>query len=275
MPADLSLYSFEALWHPWVFAWILLIQVAYLLAVGPWRRAFRWGPPVPLGQKLAFSAAVWTVYIADGTPIHLIAENYLFSFHMVEHVLLTMVFPPLFIVGIPTWMVRPLLRWRPMLAMSRVLTHPVLALLLFNLIYSLWHLPVAYEAVLYYHWFHGVQHVILVATAVISWMPVCSLVPELPRLSDGGQMLYIFLSGVAQIAVFGVITFAETHIYDFYAAAPRLWAISPMMDQQLAGVVMKVGGMAVYLIAWGIIFFRWAAREERAMRAQPSGHASG
>lgn len=264
MPAQLQLHTFADLWHPWVLAWVVLVQVAYLLAAGPWRQAFRLGPPVPRYQKLLFSIAIWTVYLSEGTPLHVLSEVYLFSAHMVQHILLTMILPPLLLLGIPAWMIRPFLRPRPVAWVFRLLVKPAPALLLFNLIYSVWHMPGAYQAALWFHWFHMIQHAILVFTALLAWWPICSPLPEFPRLSPGAQMLFIFVSGVLQIAVFGVITFAESVLYDFYAQAPRIWeAVTPHVDQQLAGITMKVGGMGVYLITWGIIFFRWAAREEK------------
>lgn len=263
MPAQLQMYAFADLWHPQVFAWIALLQVAYLLAVGPMREGYRWGPPVPTRQKVWFSVALWLVYLSEGTPLHVLAEHYLFSAHMIQHTLLTMIMPPILLAGTPAWMMRPLVKPRPLRFVARLLTRPAPALLLFNLIYSLWHVPIAYQSTLWWHGFHMVQHAILVFTAILMWMPIASPVEELPQLSDGAKMLYIFIAGVAQIAVFAVITFSDSVLYQFYADAPRIWGLPADWDQQIAGVIMKVGGMGVFIIAWGIIFFRWVAREER------------
>lgn len=264
MPAQLQMYPFADLWHPWVFAWILLLQVAYLLAVGPWRAAFRWGPPVPTRQKVWFAIALWSVYLSEGTPLHLLSEQYLFSAHMLQHTFLTMIMSPLLILGLPVWMLRAVLRPRPVAFVFKWLTKPAPALLLFNLVYSVWHMPIAYQASLFHHWFHMVQHVILVFTALLTWWPICSQMDEFPPLPPPLKMLYIFVSGVAQIAVFGMITFAETVIYDFYAQAPRVWpGFTAQMDQVVAGAIMKEGGMGIFLLVWGIVFFKWAAAEER------------
>jgi len=256
-------YSFADLWYPDLLAWILLLNAAYLLLVNVWRRAYNWGPPVPAYQQVLFSLGLWTVYISEGTPIHVISENYLFSVHMFQHTLLTMIMPPLILLGTPEWSLRPLLRHRPVRALLRMLVHPVPAVLLFNLIYSLWHLPVAYQAILLYHWFHAVQHAILVATAILMWWPVCSPTRELPRLSEPGQMVYLFMAGLTQIAAFAVITFADVVLYPFYEEAPRIFGIDAMADQQLAGAIMHLSGGIIFILAWVIIFFRWATREER------------
>ena len=263
LPAQLQLHAWADLWHPWVLAWIVLMQVAYLLAVGPWRQAFRWGAPVPVRQQVLFSVALWSVYLSEGTPLHVLAEVYLFSGHMIQHVILTMVLPPLLILGTPAWAMRWVLRWRPVAFVFRYISKPLPALLLFNLIYSFWHLPGAYQATLHFHWFHMVQHAILVSTAALTWWPIVSPLPEFPPLQPLVRMLYIFVSGVCQIAVFGVITFSDSAMYEFYAQAPRIWPwLDPLVDQQLAGIIMKVGGMAIYILTWGIVFFQWANREE-------------
>ena len=262
MSAQLHLYPFVELWHPWVFAWILLIQIAYLLAVGPLREGFRWGAPVSTAQQISFSIGLWTIYLSEGTPLHILSEHYLFSMHMIQHILLTLILPPLVLMGVPAWMFRPVIRGRVGSVAARVLTHPVVALLAFNLIYSIWHMPLAYQSTLWHHGFHMVQHAILVFTAFMMWMPLVSPVPELPRLSPGAQMVYVFLMGISQIVVFGAITFADEVLYGFYAQAPRIWsAVTPELDQQIAGIIMKIGGMAVFLLTWGIVFFKWAARE--------------
>ncbi len=268
MAPDLWAHRFEDLWYPDLLAWIILLNAAYLLLVNLWRRAYRWGPPVPAWRQVLFSLGLWTVYLSEGTPIHIISELYLFSVHMFQHTLLTMILPPLILLGTPEWALRPLLRRPGVKRVLRALVHPVPALLLFNLIYSLWHLPVAYQAILLYHWFHAVQHAILVVTALLMWWPVCSPTRELPRLSEPGQMAYVFLAGLAQIAAFAVITFSDVVLYPFYEEAPRLFGIDPMADQQAAGVVMHLASGVIFIFAWVLIFFRWVAREER--RALPA-----
>ncbi|MFB5084873.1 cytochrome c oxidase assembly protein [Symbiobacterium thermophilum] len=271
MTADLWAHRFEDLWYPDLLAWTVLLNAAYLLLVNLWRRAFNWGPPVPVWRQVLFCLGLWTVYLSEGTPIHIMSELYLFSVHMVQHTLLTMVMPPLILLGTPEWALRPLLRRPWAKRILRTLVHPVPALLLFNLIYSIWHLPVLYQAILLYHWFHAVQHAILVATALLMWWPVCSPTRELPPLSEPGQMVYVFLAGLAQIAAFAVITFADVVLYPFYEEAPRVFGIDPMSDQQLAGVVMHLASGVIFVFAWILIFFRWVAREDRDATPGPAG----
>lgn len=271
MPDQLRLHSFADLWHPGVFAWLLLLQVAYLLAVGPWRSSFGWGAPVPATRRLWFSLGLWCVYLSEGTPLHLLSEKYLFSAHMLQHTLLTMVVPPLLMAGTPDWAMRPLTRIRPLMRAMRLLTRAVPALLVFNVIYSVWHVPVAYEAVLKSHTFHMFQHAVLFTTAILMWWPIASPLPELPPLHEGIQMLYIFVVGVTQLGAFALITFADEPIYKFYENAPRVWAaVDPLADQQIAGVIMNILPMLIAVAVWTVMFFRWASREGTPDLEQPT-----
>lgn len=269
MPPELRVFASSDLWHPGVLLFVFLVIDAYLLAAGPLRRRYNWGPPVPKGKVAAFILGMLAVYIAEGTPIHELSEHFLFSVHMVQHVLLTAVMPPLLLVGTPDWMLRPLLRPRAVRAVAKVLVHPVPALLLFNLVYSLWHLPFFYDSALYNHYVHMFQHALLVPLSFLMWWPMLSPLPELPRVHEGVQILYIFLLAVAQLAVFGIVTFADVVLYTKYANAPRVWGVSAHHDQQMAGIVMKLSGSAIFTLFLGLIFFRWARREEEPARSQP------
>jgi putative membrane protein len=261
LPYQLQFHSFADLWHPGVLAWVMLVQAAYLLVAGPMRQGYRWGDPIPPNRKFYFAMGLWGIYLSEGTPLHVMAEHYLFSAHMLQHLILTMWVSPLILAGMPAWMLRPLLRGGRFRAALRWLTRPVPALLLFNVVYSVWHMPKAYEAVLYSHGFHMVQHALLFLFAGIMWVPIVSTLPELPRSHELVQMGYIFLIGVTQMAVYGLITFADQPLYRFYEQAPRLWGISPMDDQQAAGVLMNLAPTLVLTVVWSVIFFRWAARE--------------
>lgn len=267
-------------WHPGVLAFVLACMGLYAQAVGPWRQRFGWGPPVPVRQRAAFLAGLALIYIAEGTPIHELSENYLFSVHMFQHALLTTLMPPLLLAGTPAWFFRWLAGRPWLLRAARVLTHPVPALLLFNLIYSFWHIPRLYDWALWVHQVHMLQHAVLVPTAILMWWPVLSPTPLLPRVADAAAIVYFFLISVAQLAVFAVVTFADEAFYSRYILAPRIWGISPETDQQIAGVVMKLSGMLVFSYFVGSLFFRWARQEEarevyrqEATPAQAGGQA--
>ncbi|HLT58410.1 MAG: cytochrome c oxidase assembly protein [Limnochordales bacterium] len=250
-------------WYPEVWAVILTFCTLYYYLVGPYRE--RWGlaDRVERRHLLCFTAAMLVMAISEATPIHGISEQYLFSVHMLQHVLLTMVMAPLLIAGTPPWLIRRAFRWPGVKPLLTFLTRPIIALLAFNVVNAAWHLPYFYQAPLITHWLHPVQHIIMVVTALMMWWPLLSEVPELPRLSYGGQVIYIFLILLVQLPVFAGITFSNSVFYEFYAAAPEIWGMAPLADQQAAGVTMKLGSLIILVYFMGRAFFRWA-REEGA-----------
>jgi len=229
------------------------------------------GLRAPRRQVAGFAAALVVMFAALNGPLHDLSDHSLFSAHMVQHLGLTLAFTPLLLYGTPTWVLRPLLRPRWVMAAARVLTRPLVAGGMFSAVMALWHFPVFYEAALRHHNLHIVQHLIFIATSVLLWWPVLSPVPELPRASYPGQVIYLFAIGLPMSAVGAFATLAEHPLYPFYAAAPRVWGLSPLDDQRYGGLIMWVGGTLVLWIAATVVWFRWAWREEKgeAERAVP------
>lgn len=248
-------------WYPEVWAVILAFCTIYFYLVGPFRERHQLAPRAERRDTLYFLAAMFVLLVSEGTPLHHVAEKYLFSVHMTQHVLLTMVMAPLFIQGIPAWLIRYFLRYPWIRKTLTFLTRPVVALITFNAINAAWHLPLFYQAVLVHHWFHIVQHVVFVLTALMMWWPIVSRSPELPPLPYGAQALYIFGLLMVQVPLFAPIIFADAQFYEFYAAAPDVWGIGGLSDQQLAGAVMELGGMTLMVYFMARAFFRWVREE--------------
>lgn len=221
------------------------------------------GTRAPLRRQASFWASVVVLFLALDGPLHDLADHYLFSAHMVQHLVLTLVFPPLLLYGTPAWVVRPILAPRWVTAVSRRATRGFAAGLIFSAVMVLWHLPVFYEAALEHHPLHIVQHLMFLAAAVIVWWPVLSPVPELPRLSYPAQILYFFLLVIPMNVVGAFVTLADHVLYPFYAAAPRVWGLAPLADQKYGGLIMWVPGSLAFLAATTVVWFRWALREER------------
>lgn len=262
MPEELRQAGFVALWHPGLMAVVLLLAAAYLLAVGSWRHRFPGSRPATGRQKTAFLLGLLTLYLAVGSPLDFVSDNLLMSAHMAEHMLLTFVLPPLLLLGTPDWLLRPVVVGNPVVhrVFSR-LTRPLTALVLFNLVFSLVHIPAIYDATLRNDPLHFTEHAVLVITGIFLWWPVLSPLPEMPRLSDMLQLGYLFINEIFQTIAFALITFANHPLYSVYDNAPLLWGISRMEDQQLGGVLMKMGAMASIIPAMWDAFFRWARRE--------------
>ncbi len=263
----------EFSWTDWsgdpsVVVGVVLLEAAYLLAVIPLRQRYGWAEEVDSKRIISFTLGVWAIFFALHSPLDLLSDEFLFSAHMVQHLILTLVVPPLLLMGTPGWLIRPILRSTTVFSVAKVLTHPVAAFLIFNGVFAIWHVPAIYEAGLNHLIVHIIQHLVFMAAGVLMWWPVLSPLPELPRLPYGGQVLYLFLLSMPPAIIGGLITFSNDVLYATYEQAPRLWGISAAADQQIGGVMMKLPGFMILVAAAGIIFFTWAAKEEERDRAE-------
>ena len=221
-------------------------------------------------QVATFTAGVLVLFIALLSPIHVLSDSYLFSAHMLQHVLLTLVAPPLLILGTPDWLIRRILRGDLAFLLVRYATHPIVAFALFNIVFSMWHIPSLYNTSVTNHAVHIFEHLLFIGTAVLMWWPIFSTMPELPRLSPPLRMAFLFALSIAQIIVFAPITFAKEPLYEWYVSAPRIWGITPVVDQQVGAIIMKLGGGAIFLTLLVAIFFHWFRQEEDQKKAEAS-----
>jgi putative membrane protein len=217
----------------------------------------------PRRYVVSFGGALLVLFLALNGPLHNLSDTYLFSAHMAQHLLLTLVFPPLLLYGVPGPVVRPLLRPHWVMAVARVVIKPLAAAILFTAPIVLWHVPAFYEAALRNHNLHIVQHLVFLTTAVIMWWPVLSPVPELPRLPHLLQMLYLFLLGIPMSITGALITLSDHVLYPFYSAAPRVGGLGPLDDQQIGGLLMWVLGGLMLWIVMTVIWFRYSVWDQR------------
>jgi putative membrane protein len=219
------------------------------------------GDRVAVGRALAFFAGLLVFVAATNGPLHDAAEQSLFSAHMLQHLLLTLLAPPLVLAGIPTWMGDAVLGRGRRAALARALTRPVPALLLYSIALAGWHFPGPYDAALRTSAWHAVQHASFVATAVLAWWPVLGPSTVAPPVHYGAQILYLFALGMPMTVVAALITGADGLLYTFYADAPRALPLAPLEDQRLGGVIMWVPAGLIPLVAFTAVYFRWAAAE--------------
>jgi putative membrane protein len=251
-------------WHPHPSVWLVLggIWAAYLVATRR-HRAVAGEPSDRRRRTTLFSVGMACLWLGADWPVHDLAEGYLYSVHMAQHLLFTLVAPPLLIAGMPAWMWRDILRPRWLFLVFRFLTRPIVALILFNGLLLFTHWPEVVEASVRSELTHFTLHVLLFGSAIVMWWPVMSPLVELPALTPPAQMMYLFAQSLAPTIPASFLTFGHTLLYPVYGTFPRIWGVSALNDQLIAGLLMKlVGGF----ILWGFvatIFFRWHAREER------------
>ena len=253
-------------WEPSVILGCLSLLGGYL-AVTDFRPQKRW---------FWFISGDLILLLALISPIHTLGDTYLFSAHMLQHLLLLLIVPPLLLLGFPPKLLRRMLKLPFLNRAEQILSLPWLAWVLGIGVMYLWHLPVLYEETLADHNVHIFEHLTFLVTSTIFWWPVITPLQE-RRLSHGPAMIYLIMAGVASIILGIVITFAPllypgyTHSADLLGLMPTIrnsWKISPETDQQVGGLMMWVASGPVYL---GTIFWvlaDWFRSSEETTRRE-------
>jgi putative membrane protein len=267
----LVLFGFEI--HISVLIGVVYLASAYLFAVGPAREKYGWWPDAPSRwRKGSFLGAVALIFLALNGPLHTLSDEYLFSAHMVQHMLLMLVMPPFLILGLPPWLIRKALERTWVARTARVLTNPVVAFLAYNVTFIGWHIPQMYNWALVSHDLHILQHLMFMAVAVMMWWPVVNPVQELERIPTGPLlMMYVFAFGIPSTVVSAFITLSDTVFYPWYEVAPRVTSLSPLEDQRLGGLIMWIPGMLIFWVGISAVFFRWTKDEYKSWGREGSG----
>ena len=242
--------------HPSTVVGIAALGALYLWAAHHLRRR-----PTPK-QQLYFLSGLVVMFASLNGPVHDLSDGYLFSAHMVQHLILTLLMAPLLIAGVPDWMFRWPLANRFVAPVASYLTRAPIAFLIFNVIIAAWHLPPLYNAAMANHDIHILEHVMFMVAAILMWWPLLSPLPELPRLAYPGQMLYSWLMTIPMTIIAIYIAMADSVLYPAYASAPRILPLSPLEDQLLGALIMWIPGGIVFYIIMTVVFFKWNARGE-------------
>lgn len=263
MTANIDLHFWLTAWNlaPSLLVGALLAIGLYLYALGPYRARHYPDVPVKRSQTIAFLLGVLIILLALISPLDELGDDYLFSAHMLQHLCLTTFGPPLLLVGTPGWMLERLLNKRPIFLVLKVLVWAPLAFVLYNADFLLWHIPSLYNATLEDETIHIFEHLTFIVTGILSWWPILSPSRKLPRLSLGGQVLYIFLMGMPAVLLGAGLTFMPP-LYQPYLTDPIVWGISHAVDQQLGGLIMWVPVNLFYIAIMSALFIRWMQRQE-------------
>ncbi len=256
--ANVSFPAYTA--HPDVWLVIGLIAATYYLAirrVGPTKVA-PGEPVVTAFQVRCFIVFILSTWVASDYPIHDLAERYLYSVHMVQHLIYVMVAAPFLLLATPAWLARWALNGTHTLGLVQRLCRFLPAVIVFNLVFAFVHIPAVVSATLH----SGLLHVLLLLASLVVWMPVLSPLPEVPRFGPLMQMFYLFTESILPTLPSAFLTFGATPLYKDYERFGRLWGISVSTDEQVAGLIMKlVNGLLLWIVI-AIVFFKWSATEE-------------
>jgi putative membrane protein len=215
-----------------------------------------------------------TLYVALASPIDAIGEHYLFSVHMVQHIILIYLVPVLLLRGLPPGWLSAWVSPPGIAPLMRRLVHPVVAAATFHVIFTAWHIPGLYEWALRDPFVHQLEHAMILLSAMLMWWPILSPISLLPALTPGAQIFYVLGLGIGHIPVVAYLTFSHEVFYPTYEMAPRLLALSPLEDQRLGAVVMKLASTGAYVAVLALAFWHWYAEENAGIDASPTNRRS-
>jgi putative membrane protein len=266
--------GFFDLWNPVLLLLVVVLGFVYGWAVGPSRESA--SQPVGLRQKLSFYLGITLFYIGQGSPINYIGHHYLFSIHMLQQTILYLIVPIFIWLGTPDWLLRPLVSNKVIHALLAFFTRPLIAIFAFNMLFSIYHMPFIMDGLMNNELFLLGYHILLIVTAFLMWFPVFCPLPEMDRLSELKKIAYIFGNGVLLTPACALIIFADTLLYTMYTNVTIPFAhLSPLEDQQLGGVIMKIIQEVVYGSVLAYVFFKWYRRERlKDVEEYPDGYES-
>jgi cytochrome c oxidase assembly factor CtaG len=243
---------------PLQLAPVVLAALGYGLRVRTLRRR---GTRTPAWRILLFSLGIALLLLAFASPVAAIGEEELFSFHMVQHVVIGDLAPLCLLAGLTGPILRPLLALPPVERL-RVLAHPAVALPIWALNLYLWHMPFLYEAAVRHSFVHALEHVCFFTAGLIVWLPVLETLPAPEWFGTGAKLAYIACVRVVETILGNVFVWSGAVFYAVYARGDELWGISPLQDQGLAGAVMMIEGSLVTIVALSWLFLRMAQEGE-------------
>jgi cytochrome c oxidase assembly factor CtaG len=247
-------------WEPSVLIGCAALEAAYLLGARP-----------PAARAAPFTAGVLVLLLALISPLDTLGDTYLFSAHMLQHLLLVLVVPPLLLYGLPARPVALALRWPPLDRWARALSRPPVAWAVGTGTLWLWHAPALYDLALTEPGIHILQHLTFLVSATIFWWPVLGPLPQ-RRLVPLAALAYLFAASVDNGVLGVVLSFAPPGLYPAYAHPPatrgilllvrRQWGLSGTIDQQAGGLLMWALGAPTYLLAGLSVLARWFGESE-------------
>jgi cytochrome c oxidase assembly factor CtaG len=231
------------------------------------------GRPVPGWRQACYACGVILLAAALSPPVDSLADELLVA-HMAEHLLIGDAAALLIVLGFTGPLLAPLLRNR-VLAKLRVLTHPVVAVLVWMINFYVWHLPALYQAALRHDAIHALQHVSFLAFGIAMWMGLLGPLPKPRWFRNAGRLVYIIVVRLAGTVLANAMIFSGTVWYPIYRAGDAQWHISPMGDQIAAAGVMMVeeSVLTIALFCW--LFLKVAREGEERQRLLDYAAAEG
>ncbi len=253
--------------QPWTWSWIPYpgVWLAVAVPLVAYLRATSRRPP-DRRRRVAFIAGMAVFWVASDWPLGTLGAGYLASAHMTQFLLYTLGAAPLLLLGIPEDLATRMLG-RLTDGVRRLGRSPILCGVVYNLLLLVTHSPPAVETLRRSQVGSFTMDLVWMTAGFVLWLPILSPLAEGRPRTVAARMAYLF-AATAVVAVIpaSLLTFADTPVYEIYELAPRVWGLSARADQQLAGIVMKLGTIPVVWGTLGTMWFRWASRERPADR---------
>jgi putative membrane protein len=252
---------------PAVLVFNIALLAGYFIAIR------RIGPryssePVSRWRIAYFVTGVASLLLTVCSPLDTLGRYYLLSAHTLQLLILTSVTAPFLLLGLPEWLVTLLLPFQPVRDATRGLLFPIVAALLFNGIIFIWHDGPLYQQATQNTGIHNLQMLCFLIAGILTWWPLLTPMDRHTRMSTPFQMLYLALESLP-LDIFGVIMiFAGSVLYTSYTSAPRIFGLSPLVDQQIAGGLLAVPGNLLDVVLFSVVFFSWLERQESDQRAR-------
>ncbi|WP_050179604.1 cytochrome c oxidase assembly factor CtaG [Domibacillus robiginosus] len=282
---SIGIFGFQALWSPFFLGALLFITVLYFFLFTKWRNKFKESEPLSKRQALLFISAMVILYAVKGSPLDVMGHIML-SYHMVQMGVLYLIIPPLLIKAIPWWVWKRIIELPVIRPGFNFFTKPILALIMFNGLFSFYHIPDVLDFLKMSNALHSVYTVIFFFFALFMWWPLVNKQNDGRELHGLKKVGYIFASGVLLTPACALIVFATEPLYSTYSDAsawlkamelcvpvsmlsglnlssPELFSNMPVLeDQKLGGVIMKIIQEIVYGVILAQVFFEWFQKEQ-------------
>ncbi|MDZ7703053.1 MAG: cytochrome c oxidase assembly protein [Trueperaceae bacterium] len=269
-----GLWRFEPIPLAATFAALLL----YTAGVGPLRQRFFPGRPFPARQASVFYLSLALLTLTFMSPLHTLGEYVLLSAHMATVVIVVFFVAPLFLLGLPGWLLRPLVDHPVVRPVLSFLVRPTVNVIHFNLAFLVIHIPVALKFMMFSpgtwgEFLHYYTYFAIFGSSVLMWWTVINPVPDIIRTpAFRGQLIYLLVMTLAHNPFSSVVTFAPDILYPWYRDTTGLMGLTPIQDQHTAGLIMGVVYITVMLAAMTTVLMRWFADNDpnRAERDTPT-----
>ena len=281
----LNIFGFEALWSPvFIISTIAIIAIYFVITIKK-RHLFKENQPLTKKEASAFVIGMILLYIVKGSPADLLG-HILFSVHMAQMALLLMLVPPLLIAGIPVWIWKPIVENRFVQPSFRFFTKPLLALIVFSGLFSIYHIPLIFDVIKQNEFYHSLFTLILFISSMFLWWPIMNKLQGEHQVHGLSKIGYIIGSAILITPACALIIFADEPMYATYTngdawlkamelcvpastlsgltlSGPELFTnMAPVDDQQLGGVIMKIIQEIIYGVLLAMVFFQWYKSEQ-------------